>query len=218
MSEPQVFTIAWSFPPLARHGRRVWMTAATSPVFFARPIGAVTVPCTWLITERDVPAPPDSPEVIGVLTRGRSSLLSRRWVLRCGGNEELGFVFYDPTGKRRGVRAFRVVIPRAPPYRSESPETNLSSMARAGQVDNNNFLMLGSMIPFKKPDGKVALRFGQNIILQPSVKNFIVPDAEEKHVFVIYKSSDETCLVRAMPPITPLFAFALGVAIMTTTD
>jgi hypothetical protein len=43
------------------------------------------------------------------------------------------------------------------------------------------------------------------------VKNFLMHDADGREVFVIYKSSWDTCIVMALPPITPL-----GIAIMMT--
>jgi hypothetical protein len=216
-SQPGVFTVAWSVRPIVHQVRRLWMADSINPIFFARPIGPMAAPSTWLITERDIAAAADSPEVIAVLSRGRPSFLSRRWVLRCGDNEALGFAFYDLKPRRRTSRAFRVVLPLATPYQSASPEKDLSALARAGEVEGD-FLLLCSKIPAKRPNGRIALSFGLNIIVQPSVKNFIVEDAEGTKVFVIYKASDETCTVRVMPPITPLFGFALAVAIVTTAN
>jgi hypothetical protein len=216
-SQPAVFTVAWSVQPIVRQVRRLWMADSINPIFFARPIGPMAAPSTWLITERDIAAGADSPEVIAVLSRGRPSFLSRRWLLRCGDNEALGFAFYDLKPRRRAPRAFRVVLPLATPYQSASPEKDLSALARAGEVDDD-FLLLCSKIPIKLPDGRLVLSFGLNTITNPSVKNFIVEDAEGTKLFVIYKSSEETCTVRVRPPMTPLFGFALAVAIVTTAN
>jgi hypothetical protein len=54
--------------------------------------------------------------------------------------------------------------------------------------------------------------------VEPSLKNFIVEGRHGNQLFVIFRSSAGTCTVRAAPPFTPLMAFALAIAIVTTDE
>jgi hypothetical protein len=61
----------------------------------------------------------------------------------------------------------------------------------------------------------MVLSFGDGYVIS-SVKNFIIEDADENTLFMIYRSSAATCTVKVFPPISPLWAFAWSIAIVTT--
>jgi hypothetical protein len=124
--------------------------------------------------------------------------------------------FYEPSECGR-LRAFRVVMPKAPPYVAAERRLELSRMAKAGNADPEKFITYSSKLPTRKPDGRPMLSFGR-VVVVPSVKNFIVEDADNKPLFMIYRVSSATCTVKVWPPITPLVAFGWAVAISTLSN
>ncbi|OHT09144.1 hypothetical protein TRFO_22163 [Tritrichomonas foetus] len=129
--------------------------------------------------------------------------------------EMLGMAFYDETGiKDFKGRTFRFAIPKTTPYFPANKQMNLSRIALAN-VQSDDIKLYHSKLPEILPGNKHILQFGKVYIVR-SVKNFIVEDEQGNVIFMIYKSSDGICSVRIAPPITPLIAFAISIAIITS--
>jgi hypothetical protein len=211
------FSLAWDVRALVRTKRHIRICEHDAPVYFAR--GSVNHDShhLWLITEQDVEVTdPASPLVCGHVMRENRT---RRWTFcqRDVPGDLFGFAFYDIDDKKSAARAFRIVIPRpaARPYHGTTKETELSWLAKIGRADGR-FKVYASKIPVKR--GAAAyLNFG-TVHVEPSLKNFIVEGRRGGQLFVIFRSSGGTCSVRAAPPFTPLMAFALAIAIVTTDE
>jgi hypothetical protein len=185
------------------------------PIYFARGSVSSDVGQSWLITERDVDVDdPASAVVCGEISREKRT---RRWTFRERSvpGDGFGLAFYDIGRKKRTARALRVVIPKEAvrPYQNTGKENELSRLAKLGQVDDR-FQLYSSKIPVER-NGVAVLYFGA-VYVEESLKNFIVEDEDSRQIFVIYKSSGGTCTVKAAPPFSPLMAFALAIAVVTT--
>lgn len=129
--------------------------------------------------------------------------------------EVMGLSFYDPKDiKCYGVRAFRIALPKKLPYFPSTKEMNLSKIAQKN-VKSDDIQIFSSKLPELFPGPVLKLQFG-NVHVVSSVKNFILEDENGNVIFMIYKSSNGMCSVRTAPPITPLIAFALSIAIITS--
>jgi hypothetical protein len=208
-----LLVVSWSVHPVTRQVSEVRLDDSGCAVFHARPEGVIS--SSWLISPAVSLA-----DVFGTLCRGSPAFSSRRWTLHRGdasGDELAGFAFYDIDGKWQAPRAFRLVLPTEADYRSASPDMELSRLARAGHV-GEGFIMLCSKLPMTATDGSLTLDFGIDAKVLPSVKNFIAEDPDGKRVFAIYKTSELTCNLTIEMPVTPLVAFALAVAIVSTAN
>jgi hypothetical protein len=213
--EVRTFTIAWVVKGLVRAKHHLRMCDHDAPVYFTCGSVSSDVRQSWLITKQDIEVTdPESPLVCGEVSREKRT---RRWTFRerAVPGECFGFAFYDINGKKHAARAFRVVVPTdaARPYKSTTKENELSQMAKVGIADSR-FQLFSSKIPVKK-DGASLLDFG-HVYVEPSLKNFIMEDGNGRPIFVIYKSSAGTCTIRVAHPFTPIMAFALAVAIVST--
>jgi hypothetical protein len=213
----RTFSIAWAVRALVRTKRHIRLCENDAPVYFAR--GSINHDSheLWLVTEQDVEVTdPASPLVCGHVMRENRT---RRWTFRERDvpGDLFGLAFYDISNKKFAARAFRIVMPRAParPYQSTTKETELSWLAKIGRADRR-FKVYSSKIPARR--GSAAyLNFG-TVHVEPSLKNFIVEGHHGSQLFIIFRSSSGTCTVRAAPPFTPLMAFALAIAIVTTDE
>jgi hypothetical protein len=211
----RTFAIAWAVKGFGRTKRHIRLCDHDVPVYFTRGSVSSDVGQSWLITEQDIEATDAASALVcGQLSHEKRT---RRWTFRERDvpGEGFGFAFYDLNGKKHSARAFRVVVPKeaARPYQSTAKENELSQLAKCGQVDDR-FQLYSSKIPVKR-NGVTVLDFGA-VYVESSLKNFIMQDDDGRRIFVIYRSSGGTCTVKAALPITPLMAFALAIAIVTT--
>ena len=129
--------------------------------------------------------------------------------------EAMGLSFYDPKEiKCYGVRAFRIALPKRQPYFPSTKDMNLSKIAQKN-VQSDDIQIFSSKLPELFPGPVLKLQFGSVHVIS-SVKNFILEDGNGNVIFMIYKSSNGMCSIRIAPPITPLIAFAISIAIITS--
>lgn len=129
--------------------------------------------------------------------------------------EVMGLSFYDPKEvKSYGVRAFRIAFPKKQPYFPSSKKMNLSKIAQ-NNLQSDDFTIFQTKLPELLPGPILKLQFG-NVHVISSVKNFILEDENNNVIFMIYKSSSGMCSVRISPPITPLVAFCISIAVITS--
>jgi hypothetical protein len=183
------------------------MCASDHLLFFAREVRGRDSPPFWGISDR-----PDAPD--GSCTAALCHGKRRFWLhLPDAPDNEFGFSFFDTEG-RNAPRSLRVVIPRTRPYTAASPDEKLAQLAKKGTADAERFVTYHSRQPTRR-DGRLVLRFGDVYVIA-SVKNFIVADSDDNMLFMIYRSSTATCTLKVSPAISPLWAFAWAVAIVTT--
>lgn len=187
------------------------MCANDQLLFFAKESKTRDSQAFWAISDRMDTFDPAHPSYKGELFHGK-----KRFWLRVPGaaDDEFGFSFYDTDGKIK-PRCLRVVVPRTRPYTPVSPDVELAKLAKHGTADPETFITYHSKFPVRNKEGKMVLRFGEVFVIA-SVKNFIIEDADENLLFMIYRSSSATCTVKIYPPMSPLWAFAWALAIVTT--
>jgi hypothetical protein len=128
--------------------------------------------------------------------------------------QHMGLAFYEVDDKRLKCRSFRMYIPTNSPYNPLTDEQDLAKLAAVG-IPDPRFTSYSSKLPQRTEEGKLILRFG-DVFVMSSIKNFIVEDAQGTPLFMIYRSSSGTCSLKVRPPFTPLLAFAMGLAVITS--
>jgi hypothetical protein len=187
------------------------MCANDQPLFFAKESRHRDSPPHFLITDHPNVTDETNPGCRAQLFHGKR----RFWLqLKSAVDYEFGFSFFD-LDKKNVARAFRVVMPIKRPYQPETPDLELSQLAKKGTADADKFVVYNSRLPERNREGKMVLRFG-DVYVVASVKNFIVEDEKKGILFMIYRSSSSTCTVKAWAPLTPIMAFAWSLAIITT--
>lgn len=126
-----------------------------------------------------------------------------------------GISFIDLPGDDSRIRFFRVAIPiEGCQYIPSTKDEDLARVANIGQV-KPNVQIWSSALPKKHKNGKLTLDMGPYQVKR-SLKNFIIRDDKDNIMFLIFKSFDGVCKIKASPPFTPIIAFGLGVAILTS--
>lgn len=223
----QTYQIAWKMGGIAANWKRdVRMTKDDVLVYKTKPmktsLGRVHVICTG------EPFVENSPTHVGTLKQHESGNRFTLFAPFDEGNgqqpvfsETLGLSFLKGHRVDLGVmsyvvRVFRFILP--PPntlYKPEDKKDNLSRLAKTGEHIPERFVVHQSQIPVKGENNHLRLDFGKNYVIT-SVKNFVVRDEEDNVVFMMFKSSADTCTVKFAPPLTPLTAFSIAVCIVTS--
>lgn len=128
-----------------------------------------------------------------------------------------GISFIDLNGDDSRIRYFRIAIPDEGyeyiPNVNEK-DKDLSKIANIGH-SLPNIKVYSSALPKKHPNGRLTLDMGPYQVKR-SLKNFIIRDEDNNILFLIFKSLDGICKIKAYPPFTPIVTFGLGVAILTS--
>ena len=98
------------------------------------------------------------------------------------------------------------------PYFSISKRLSLSSVASGETTDVPNVITFRSKLPEINEKGKLSLNLG-DVCLVPSCKNMIITDDNGEIIFSFYKINEGSFSVHCAPPITPLIAFTICIAI-----
>jgi hypothetical protein len=152
-----------------------------------------------------------SPTFIAQLSQNRQ--LTRFNLKNTGATtESLGIGFFGCT-KRCPARAFRAVLPKVEPYCPDSEDRGLSTMAKMGTADPENFTVYSSRLPVRNAEGKLTLSFGEVFVVR-SLKNFIVDDEAGEVALMIFRSSSGTCSLKVAETMAPLTAFAIAIAVV----
>jgi hypothetical protein len=128
--------------------------------------------------------------------------------------EVLGLSQVTLPENRTKARTIRVVLPKGI---ANYPITEARELARIAQVGEPNptIWQFVNRVPTIGPDGMVTNPFG-NVYLVDSVKNFVFYDDSNELLFMVYKSAEGTFNVKGKEPFTPLTAFALSLAIISS--
>jgi hypothetical protein len=121
------------------------------------------------------------------------------------------FHFFGLGAAVKGSQGLRVVIRNGD---GTVDAIELMRLAQNGTAAGERFTVLTSRRPVKTADGKLELNFGRSSFVIPSVKNYILEDAEGRVRFTIHRSSSCTCSARSYGPLSHLIVFGLSVAIV----
>ncbi|KAK8891570.1 hypothetical protein M9Y10_028783 [Tritrichomonas musculus] len=126
-----------------------------------------------------------------------------------------GISFIDLSGDDSRIRYFRLAIPEEGNiYNTQNKENDLSRLASIGNPVPG-VRIWSSSLPKKHENGKLTLDMGPYQVKR-SLKNFVIRDTDESILFLIFKTVNGICKIKTRKPITPIVAFGLGVAIMTS--
>jgi hypothetical protein len=90
------------------------------------------------------------------------------------------------------------------------PGARLSWLARLGEAADG--LRMYAATPPMKRRGR-AIR---DLFVPPSQMDFAVEDSDRRQIFAIFRASAAKCRLRIIPPVTPIVAFAMAIAIVTS--
>lgn len=124
-----------------------------------------------------------------------------------------GICFVDLKNENANIRMFRIAIADEP-YTPSGKENDLSRIAYRGN-EIPGVKVYSSELPMKQSNGTLTLDLGPYSIIR-SIKNFIIRSPEGVPLFTIFKTFDGICTIKIRPPFTPIIAFALAVAISTS--
>lgn len=211
----EIFNVAWTKKRFGKTNIR--MTKNDRKLYFAKG-GKVKGLGKGFIFSSSTNFQAGSDDCIGVLiARGGKSRFSL-YDKNCE-NELLGLGFYgvgeSVSGgdmKRFLGRAFRIAIPEQGQWVPQGKEDELSRIAKMNE-QRPSVRIIPSKLPVRT-DGRLVMKFGDVFVIS-SIKNFVV-ELEGRTVFMIYKSSSGTVTVKIAPPITPVMAFGLAVAIISS--
>jgi hypothetical protein len=96
------------------------------------------------------------------------------------------------------------------PYRSDAKSTDLGALAFRNQPPPGG-MVFSSRLP--QTPGKGNAVEGIPTSVDDSIKNFVIEDSTGVVIFVMYKIGEKTCSCQSVAMITPLIAFACGIAI-----
>jgi hypothetical protein len=194
------YQISWAASRLSRRKSKIRMCLYEQVRFFAQRLTSRPGAPLWVVYAGGARCSA-SQWAARVFNKGR-----RFWLQVPGpGGDLIGFHFCDPNGQKSGPRGLHVAIART----AATQELELSRVAETGFGDPDRVRVFASRPPARMGDEKAVFAIA-------SVKNFIVQDENGQTVFMIYKSSDSTCTLKTRDPISPLMAFGLAVAIITT--
>lgn len=162
----------------------------------------------------------DSPSYEATIARHRSgsrfTLLGRSVD---GSDDRLpqlaGIAFYNLPGSDSRIRCFRVALPNpGTVYIPANRDGDISKIALTG-CDVEGVTVYSTVIPEKMPGGRLYLDFGP-YQKKRSLKNFIIRDKDGGNVFAIFKATDNMLKIKTKEPFSPIVAFAVSVAIITS--
>jgi hypothetical protein len=193
-----MYSIVWSTGRLSRQKTNIRMCERDRLVF-----SAAKTSDKWVISEG-----------VGPNACGRLHNHARRFWMRNDQTELFGLHFYNVNGRLNAPRAFHLALPIATPYAAETRDAELSRIAKAA-VNTKGVKLFATKQPTVRPNGAIILNFGNGFVIT-SIKNFIIEDESGQTVFLIYKSSGSTCTIKVKLPVTPLVAFGMAIAIITS--
>jgi hypothetical protein len=203
--ELAMYSAAWSTGGVSRQKTNIRMCVQDCPIFYAAKTSDKQFGATWVVSEsvsKDATA------------CARLHNHARRFWMKTDQTELFGLHFYDVNRKRNAPRAFHLALPNTTPYVAATREAELSRIAKTG-FNGKDVEMFTTKQPTIGSNGAVVLKFGNGFVVT-SIKNFIIEDENGQTVFMIYKSSSSTCTVKAKLPVTPLMAFGIATAIITS--
>ena len=160
----------------------------------------------------------ESPFYSGMIVRHKSG---SRFTLLGKPNEDrkvpqlAGIAFFDMKGKDRQMRSFRLALPTSDKfYDFNNKEKDLSRIALKG-VEVDGVEIYSNSKPDVLANHKLFLDMGP-YEKKRSLKNFMIKDNNDKVMFIIFKVVHGMCKVKSREPITPIVAFALSVAAITS--
>ncbi|OHT13328.1 hypothetical protein TRFO_16530 [Tritrichomonas foetus] len=185
-------------------------------LFFSK-IGKDDIGINYIIS-KSIPVMPDSPDNVGIL---RKQCHGKRYTVYGTSEkpfddrdaEACGFAFVKLPEVKSKQKAFRIAFREdSELYYPVSKRRELSRVAETGEAFANLKTYVNKP-PTIGPDGNLINYFG-TIFVVDSLKNYIVADENDKPLFMIFKSSEASFTVKAKPPITPLMAFGMSIAII----